>query len=230
MRGRLIVFEGTDGSGKATQSKLLYERLFSDGYNVKKFSFPDYDDPSSTLLKMYLGGEFGDKPDSVNCYVASSFFTVDRIASYLKKWKEDLDSGAIIILDRYTSSNMVHQTSKLSKDKWDEYLEWLYDFEFIKMQLPAPDLTLYLHVDVDMSEKMMAKRYSNDETKKDIHEKDSAYLRRCEESGMYAAKKFDWRIVECVDNGALRSIEDIGNEISRHVSMLLNDYPLKKEK
>jgi len=210
MRGRLIVFEGTDGSGKATQSKLLYERLFSDGYNVKKFSFPDYDDPSSTLLKMYLGGEFGDKPDSVNCYVASSFFTVDRIASYLKKWKEDLDSGAIIILDRYTSSNMVHQTSKLSKDKWDEYLEWLYDFEFIKMQLPAPDLTLYLHVDVDMSEKMMAKRYSNDETKKDIHERAQEYLDMCRVCSGYAASRHEWDVIQCARNGELMSIEDIG--------------------
>ncbi len=223
MKGKLIVFEGTDGSGKATQSKLLFERLLKEGYNVKKFSFPDYDDPSSTLLKMYLGGEFGDKPDSVNCYVASSFFAVDRIASYLKKWKTDLDEGAVIILDRYTTSNMVHQTSKLPNNEWDEYLEWLYDFEFNKMQLPAPDLTFYLHVDVGMSEKMMAKRYSNDESKKDIHEKDSEYLRRCEASGIYAAGKFAWKIIECVDNQSLRSIDDIGDEIFKQVSAILND-------
>lgn len=138
MKGKLIVFEGTDGSGKATQSKLLFERLLKEGYNVKKFSFPDYDDPSSTLLKMYLGGEFGDKPDSVNCYVASSFFAVDRIASYLKKWKTDLDEGAVIILDRYTTSNMVHQTSKLPNNEWDEYLEWLYDLNLIKCSFLRP--------------------------------------------------------------------------------------------
>lgn len=223
MRGKLIVFEGTDGSGKATQNNLLYERLIADGYKVKRFSFPDYNDPSSTLLRMYLGGEFGDRPDSVNCYAASTFFTVDRIASYLKKWKADLDSGCVILLDRYTTSNMVHQTSKLPKEEWDGYLDWLYDFEFDRVGLPAPDLTVYLHVNVEVSERMMAKRYNNDDSKKDIHEKDPTYLRRCEESGLYSAEKFGWKIIECVEGESLRTIEDIGQEVYNYALEILKD-------
>lgn len=223
MKGKLIVFEGTDGSGKATQNKLLFDKLQAQGKRVIRVSFPDYDAPSSTLLKMYLAGEFGENPDSINCYVASSFFAVDRIASYLKKWKTEIDNGAIILLDRYTTSNMVHQTSKLPKDRWDEYLDWIYDFEFNKMGLPAPDLTVYLHVNVEVSEKMMAKRYDNDDSKKDIHEKDPDYLRRCEESGIYSAHKFGWKLVECVKNDRLRSIEDIGNEVFEYVSEIIAD-------
>ena len=222
MKGKLIVFEGMDGSGKATQNKRLYDTLVSAGYKVRRISFPDYEAPSSALLRMYLNGAFGDKPDSVNGYVASAFFAVDRIASYLSKWRTALDDGEIVLLDRYTTSNMVHQTSKLPREQWDEYLDWLYDFEFNRLGLPAPDLTLYLRVSADISEKMLAKRYGNDESKKDIHERDEDYLRRCEESGMYSAKKFGWKVIECAENGELRPIDEIAEEVLREVSLLLN--------
>ena len=168
MKGKLIVFEGMDGSGKATQNKRLYDFLTSCGYKVRKVSFPDYDEPSSAPLRMYLNGAFGDKPDSVNGYVASAFFAVDRIASYLSKWRNAIDDGEIVLLDRYTTSNMVHQASKLPREQWDEFLDWLYDFEFRKLGLPVPDLTIYLRMPVDISEKLLSKRYGNDESKKDI--------------------------------------------------------------
>lgn len=217
MKGKLIVFEGMDGSGKATQSKMLFDKLVELGYKVRKVSFPDYDDDSSALVKMYLGGEFGDKPDSVNCYAASAFFAVDRVASYLKKWRTALDDGEIVLLDRYTTSNMVHQTSKLPCEEWDTYLDWLCDFEFKKMGLPAPDLAFYLRVTADVSQRMLEKRYQNDESKKDIHEKDVEYLHNCEKSGMYAAKKFGWKIIECLDGDSLRPVDDIHSEILKAV-------------
>ena len=226
MKGKLIVFEGMDGSGKATQSKRLCEYLIAKGHKARRISFPDYEAPSSVLLRMYLNGEFGATADSVNGYVASAFFAVDRVASYMSKWRNALEDGEIIILDRYTTSNMVHQTSKLPREQWDEYLEWLYDFEFKKLGLPEPDLTFYLRVSVEISERQLAVRYGNDESKKDIHEKDVGYLRRCAESGMYSAGKCNWKVIECADNGVMRSIEDIGDEILGEVSLLLKEETL----
>ena len=222
MKGKLIVFEGMDGSGKATQNKRLYDFLTSCGYKVRRVSYPDYDEPSSAPLRMYLNGAFGDKPDSVNGYVASAFFAVDRIASYLSKWRNALDDGEIVLLDRYTTSNMVHQASKLPREQWDEFLDWLYDFEFRKLGLPVPDLTIYLRMPVDISEKLLSKRYGNDESKKDIHERDVDYLRRCEASGMYSAKKVGWKVIECTQNDELRSIDEIAEDVLSEVSLLLN--------
>lgn len=221
-KGRLIVFEGMDGAGKTTQYNLLGDKLSGLGYQVRQIKFPDYDDPSSALLRMYLGGEFGDKPDSVNCYAASAFFTVDRIASYLRKWRTAIDDGYIVLLDRYTTSNMVHQTSKLPREQWDEYLDWLYDFEFNKVGLPVPDMTFYLKITSKLSEKMLAKRYRNDESKKDIHERNEDYLHACEESGLYSANKFGWRIIECSDGDMLRPAEEISAEITSEVLTLIN--------
>ena len=162
---------------------------------------------------MYLGGDFGDDPNAVNCYAASAFFAVDRAASYLRKWKTALDDGEIIIMDRYTTSNMVHQTSKLPFDEWDAYLNWLYDFEFCKIGLPVPDKVFYLKVTTEISEQRLNKRYNNDESRKDIHEKDEGYLKSCEKSGVYAAEKFGWQVVECAVGARLRSIDDIHSEL-----------------
>lgn len=222
MKGKLIVFEGMDGSGKATQTKRLYDFLSSCGYKVRRVSYPDYEEPSSAPLRMYLNGAFGDKPDAVNGYVASAFFAVDRIASYLSKWRNALDDGEIVLLDRYTTSNMVHQTSKLPREQWDEYLDWLYDFEFNKLGLPVPDLTIYLRMPADVSEQLIAKRYGNDESKKDIHERDVDYLHRCEATGAYSAEKFGWKVIECTKDGELRSIDEIAEQVLREVSLLLN--------
>ena len=215
MKGKLIVFEGMDGSGKATQTKRLYDFLSSCGYKVRRVSYPDYEEPSSAPLRMYLNGAFGDKPDAVNGYVASAFFAVDRIASYLSKWRNALGDGEIVLLDRYTTSNMVHQTSKLPREQWDEYLDWLYDFEFNKLGLPVPDLTIYLRMPADVSEQLIAKRYGNDESKKDIHERDDSYLRTARKAAEYCAEKCGWTVVDCLRDGALRPIEDIHTEVLR---------------
>lgn len=213
MNGKLIVIEGLDGSGKATQAKLLTQALAEQGENVKGITFPDYDSESSALVKMYLHGDFGSKPGDVNAYAASAFYAVDRYASYKTSWGELYKQGAVIIADRYATSNGIHQCSKLDESLWDEYLKWLDDFEYKKLGIPAPDMVIYLKADTDVSQKLMTGRYGGDESKKDIHEGDLEYLRRSQKAAAYCADKLGWKTVECVKDGQMRSIEDIHNEI-----------------
>ena len=213
MKGRLIVIEGLDGSGKATQAKLLAKTLQQQGEMVREITFPDYESDSSALVKMYLKGEFGSRPGDVNAYAASAFYAVDRYASYKKDWGELYHSGATIIADRYATSNGIHQCSKLERELWDEYLEWLDDFEYKKLGIPAPDLVIYLKADTDVSQKLMTGRYKGDESKKDIHENDLDYLRRSQQAAAYCAGRLGWKTVECVKDGQMRSIEDIHAEI-----------------
>lgn len=213
MKGKLIVIEGLDGSGKATQAKLLALALEENGERVKKITFPDYESESSALVRMYLHGEFGSKPGDVNAYAASAFYAVDRYASFKKDWGEVYQSGGLIIADRYATSNGIHQCSKLDESEWDEYLKWLDDFEYKKLGIPAPDVVIYLKADTDISQKLMSGRYGGDESKKDIHEGDIEYLRRSQKAAAYCAQKLGWKTVECVQDGKMRTIEDIHNEI-----------------
>lgn len=213
MKGKLIVIEGLDGSGKATQAKLLALALEENGERVKKITFPDYESESSALVRMYLHGEFGSRPGDVNAYAASAFYAVDRYASFKKDWGEVYQSGGLIIADRYATSNGIHQCSKLDESEWDEYLKWLDDFEYKKLGIPAPDVVIYLKADTDISQKLMSGRYGGDESKKDIHEGDIEYLRRSQKAAAYCAQKLGWKTVECVQDGKMRTIEDIHNEI-----------------
>lgn len=213
---KLIVIEGLDGSGKATQAQLLYDKLRELNIKVRKVSFPDYDSDSSALVKMYLNGEFGKRPEDVNAYAASSFYAVDRYASYKKDWKEDYENG-IIIADRYTTSNAIHQCSKLEKEDWDSYLEWLSEFEYEKLEIPKPDAVIYLKVDVEVSQELMNQRYHGDERKKDIHENNVEYLKKSREAAEYCSRKLGWKMVECCDDGGMRSKEEILGEILKIV-------------
>lgn len=222
MDGKLIVIEGLDGSGKATQAELLYETLRGSGIPVKKVSFPDYESASSSLVKMYLKGEFGARPDDVNAYAASSFYAVDRYASYRKNWKAFLDDGGTVVADRYTTSNAVHQRSKLPKERWDEYLSWLFDYEYRLLGIPEPLLTLYLRVDPEVSQQLMRGRYQGDEQKKDIHERDLEYLRRSQEAADYCVDALGWHVVECCRDGSMRSVEEIHEDIMAYVSGALD--------
>ena len=183
-KGKLIVLEGLDGSGKATQAKLLAEHLAAQGVPVQKITFPDYASDSSALVKMYLAGQFGQHPDDVNAYAASSFYAVDRYASYKTSWGSFYEQGGVIIADRYTTSNAVHQCSKLPQEQWEEYLHWLFDYEFRLLGLPAPDRVIYLQVDPAVSQRLMTQRYHGDESKKDIHEADFSYLMSCREAAL----------------------------------------------
>lgn len=221
--GKLIVIEGTDGSGKSTQFKLLTQRLEQDQHTFQKLVFPQYSEPSSALIRMYLGGEFGNNPTDVNAYAASAFYAVDRYASYKKVWGQWYEDGGLIVCDRYATSNAVHQASKEPEEKQLDYLKWLYDFEYDKLGLPCPDLVIYLDVPTDFTEKMMRRREADTNTSADIHEKDLGYLSTCRRMGKKAAQYYGWTVIDCVQNGVMRSIEDIHEEIYRHVAACLED-------
>lgn len=221
--GKLIVIEGTDGSGKSTQFRLLTERLTKENTAFKRLVFPRYAEPSSALIKMYLGGEFGSRPSDVNSYAASTFYAVDRYASYKQDWGAWYEQGGLVLSDRYTTSNAVHQASKEPGEKQAEFLAWLYEFEYGRLGLPQPDLIIYLDVPTDFTEKLMRRREHDTNTKADIHEQDTAYLAACRRAGRAAAAFYGWTVIECVKDGAMRSIEDIHNEIYAHVAKLMEE-------
>ena len=221
--GKLIVIEGTDGSGKSTQFKLLTERLVQDGKEFKKLVFPQYQEESSALIRMYLGGEFGSKPTDVSAYAASAFYAVDRYASYKKVWGQWYEHGGLVVSDRYTTSNAVHQASKEEGENQAAFLKWLYEFEYDKLELPRPDLTIYLDVPTDFTEILMRRREMDTNTRADIHEQDTEYLATCRRTGKAAAEYYGWTVISCVKDGAMRSIEDIHEEIYRHVTACLED-------
>ena len=210
----LVVIEGVDGSGKQTQSQMLFDRL-SEKFEVKRLAFPNYESDTSTLVKMYLGGQFGTKPEDVNAYASSTFYAADRIGSYLKEWKADYEEGKFILCDRYTTSNAVHQAGKLEGGERDKYLEWLFDYEYNLLGLPKPDFVFFLDVPVEVSRKLMENRNNKitGQQEKDIHEKNSEYLEKSYNNALYVAKKCGWNVIECVKDGKLRSIEDINDEI-----------------
>lgn len=224
MSGRLISVEGLDGSGKATQTGLLEKVLLQCGIPLRRVSFPEYGEPSSAPVKMYLNGEFGKNPNDVNAYAASTFFAVDRYASFRKRWKKDYDGGALILADRYTTSNMVYQLPKLPREEWDGFLSWLQDFEYAKLGIPQPDLTVYLDMPTEISQELLDKRYRRNGGEKDIHESNTAYLSACRQSAAFTADRLGWSVVSCAENGAPKSVEKIHAEILKIVSdkFLLN--------
>ena len=221
--GKLVVIEGLDGSGKSTQLDLLQENLKNHAIECRAVSFPDYDNPSSTLVKMYLNGNFGTNPNDVNAYAASVFYTVDRYASYKAKWGEYYENGGTVVSGRYTTSNAVHQASKLSEDKWEDFLSWLYDFEYNKIGIPKPDKVIFLDMPVEVSQKLLTKRYEGDNSKKDIHESDTEYLDRCRKAAIFTANYSGWEIIPCADYGEARSIEDIANDVLNSVLKLYKE-------
>ena len=210
----LIVLEGVDASGKATQTKRLCERLTQEGKNIMKITFPDYDSPSSAPVKMYLSGELGETADSINAYAASALFAVDRFCSYRKNWKEFLDKGGYVIADRYVTSNFIHQASKIDDLKMrDEYLDFQSDLEYNKIGLPKPDAVLFLDVPPEVSLKLIAQRENkfDNEASHDIHERDPQHLHKSYASAVYVADKFNFIKINCTKDGNLKSIEDIAN-------------------
>ena len=221
--GKLIVIEGTDGSGKSTQFRLLSQRLEAESKAFRRLVFPRYSEPSSALIRMYLGGEFGTDPSDVNGFAASAFFAVDRYASYKQDWGKWYEEGGLVIADRYTTSNAVHQAAKLSGEEQDAFLSWLYDFEYRKLGLPEPDLVIYMDVPTDHTERLMRHREQDTNTKADIHEQDSNYLATCRAAGRNVAKSWNWTVINCVRDGQMRSIEDIHNEVYRLVSACLEE-------
>lgn len=209
--GKMIVIEGLDGSGKGTQAALLLSRLKESGKDAFEIDLPNYGDDSSALVRMYLGGELGTHPDDVNAFAASTFFAVDRYASFKKFWSREYNSGKIIVANRYTTSNACHQMTKLPQKDWDYYLDWLFDFEYCKLEIPKPDCVVFLDMPVEVSQKLLKKRYLNDESKKDIHELDVEYLEHCRFAAKYACEKLGWKRIVCVENGEPKSTKEISD-------------------
>ena len=223
--GKLIIFEGLDGSGKGTQTNLLCQALRARSGDLRQITFPDYESDSSALVRMYLSGRFGQRPDDVNAYAASTFYAVDRFASYKTDWGEFYRTGGLVVSDRYTTSNAVHQCSKLPPMHWDGFLDWLFDFEYKKMGIPAPDAVVYLSVDVEVSQGLLAARYHGDAAKMDIQEKDTEYLARSRAAAEYCAHKLGWRRIDCTreENGKkiMRTPEDIHAEVLAQLGDIL---------
>ncbi len=215
--GKLIVIEGLDGSGKSTQLELLCRKLGEKGCELRQVSFPNYEDDSSALVKMYLAGQFGSRPNDVNAFAASAFYAVDRYASFKKAWGEFYGDGGLIVSGRYTTSNAIHQCSKLPREEWEEYLAWLYDFEYEKLGIPKPDKVIFLDMPNEISQRLMDKRYDQNGGHKDIHESDLEYLERCRRAAIFTAEFSGWDIISCGQNGEPRTVEDISEEILNRV-------------
>lgn len=220
MKGTLIVLEGIDGSGKSTQYRRLCQHMTAQGKPFHSVVFPRYDQDSSALVRLYLSGAFGTKPDDVNAYAASAFYAVDRFASYRLDWKPAYEAGGLILADRYTTSNACHQGSKLPDSELPAYFDWLYDFEYHRLELPRPDLVLYLDVELDVALAQMAERRRAGGGTGDIHEKDAAYLGQCLRAGRRAAAHYGWTRIACLRDGRMRDIEDIHEELLSHVLLV----------
>lgn len=223
----LIVIEGLDASGKETQTNLLYKNLKTAHDNVRKVSFPDYESASSSLVKMYLNGDFGKSAGDVSPYIASTFFAADRYASFKKDWEKDYLSGGIILADRYVTANMLHQASKLEKpEEKGAFLDWLSDFEYRLYGLPQPDLAFFLNVPPIVSRKLMESRtnkFTNQE-EKDIHERDSRYLEKTYENARFVIRRYPFIEINCVtEDNQMRTIEEIQQEILAHVNRKLKE-------
>lgn len=218
--GKLIVIEGLDGSGKATQSSLLCQRLEEQKIACKKVTFPDYEHESSDFVKLYLSGRLG-TAEEVGAYAASTFFAMDRYVSYKLRWGKDYTDGTVLVADRYVTSNATHQTSKLPRGQWDEYLDWVEDYEYGKLGLPKPDLVIFLSVPLAISQQLIEGRYQGHNEKKDIHEADLEYLSRCYDSAAYVASRQGWHMLDCAPNGSLLTVEEISQKILKLVHEVL---------
>jgi dTMP kinase len=222
MAGKLIIIEAGDGCGKATQTQKLYERLRQEYPNVKKIEFPNYKSPSSALIKMYLNGDFGSHPEDVNPYAASAFYAVDRYASFKTEWEDFYRHDGIIIADRYTTSNMVHQAVKFGDEpKKMAFLAWLWDFEFNLFRLPVPDCVIFLDMPPEYSRTLMNGRANKSGAEQDIHEQDQAYLTKCYHNYKLLAGKYHWQTISCVRNSILKTVDEIGQEVYKTVKQTL---------
>lgn len=214
--GKLIVIEGTDSSGKETQTKRLFEKLEEKGLKVKKISFPNYDSPACEPVKMYLAGAFGEDAMKVNPYPVSTMYAIDRYASFKTDWEKFYNEDGIIVTDRYVTSNMVHQASKIRDlDEKKKYLNWLEDLEYEKMGIPRPDLVIFLNMPTDMAVRLMAERKNKitGEEKKDIHERDKEYLKESHANACKIANIYNWKEIKCNDGERIKTIEEIGEEV-----------------
>lgn len=214
--GKLICIEAGDGSGKETQTGRLFRRLQGNNCKVRKVEYPNYASESSSLIKMYLRGDFGSRAEEVSPYVASTFYAVDRYASFKTEWEGFYHDGGIILADRYTTSNMIHQAAKITDPALrEDYLNWLWHFEFEMFGLPVPDCVVFLDMPPACSSQLIQNRRNKitGSKAKDIHERDSSYLEKSYHAALWLAEKYGWHRISCVRDNKIRSIEDIHNEV-----------------
>lgn len=223
MRGKLIVLEGTDGAGKTTQTRLMAQRLEREGVPFREVDFPRYGSPFAAPVERYLQGDLGKRPGDVSAYAASTLYAVDRYASYKEDWGGDYEGGKLILANRYTTSNAVHQAPKLPEGERLSYLNWLFDLEYNRLALPEPDLVIYLDLPAELSARMLRHRQEATHTQADIHEQDGAYLRACRESAQEIVRRLGWRRVDCSRSGDVRAPEDIHRELWELVRPLLGE-------
>lgn len=219
-KGKIIVLEGLDGCGKSTQLELIVQALTERGLTVRLVSFPNYDSHSGRIVSDYLNGNIPCE-GKVGAYAASSFYAADRYISFNTDWKKHYDNGEIIVCGRYTTSNAIYQMTKLSENERDEFLSWLWDYEYEKLGLPKPDKVLYLDMPIEVSQKLLSARYNGDEAKKDIHERNLDFMRNCHNSALYTAEKCCWDMISCSDGYEPFSIENIHQRILAKVEELL---------
>jgi dTMP kinase len=215
MKGKLLIIEGVDGSGKATQTDLLYQRLTEENYRVKKVEFPNYASESSALVKMYLNGDFGGNPEDISPYISSTFYVVDRYASYKKEWEEFYNKGGMIVADRYTTSNMIHQAAKIDNLPGKEaFLDWLYDFEYNIFGLPIPNSIVFLDMPPEYGLNLISKRANKSkDVNFDIHELNDQFLKKSYENAKWVANKYQWKEIRCISDSRVKSIQEINDEV-----------------
>lgn len=214
-KGKLIVIDGTDGSGKATQTKLLANRLEKAGYKVRIEDFPQYGQKSAGPVEDYLVGIYG-KADELGAYVPSVFYAVDRFAAS-ERIRKHLKQGFIVISNRYVTANMAHQGGKIKNPKHREkYFKWITDLEYVFFKIPKPDLNVILHLPPEVSLKLVRKRgpqYYIGSKKRDVHERDIYHLRAAEKIYLSIAKRFKYKVVEGFVDGKLESPDEIGEKV-----------------
>lgn len=220
-KGTLIVIEGTDGSGKETQAKLLCQSLERLCLPVNFLSFPCYGTPACAPVEMYLGGKFGKKPEDVSPYAASVMYAIDRYASFKTRWATAYEKGEIFVADRYTTSNAVHQAAKLPPEDRTAYLEWLYDIEYNKIGIPSPDLVVYLDLPPEASEKMLRNRSGKPGVQHDIHETNAEFLRKSRENALGIAQSSGWKVVAAGDKNGPYTKEMVHAKILKLYKSLL---------
>lgn len=210
--GKLCVIDGLDGCGKSTQLEQVRKRIAAMGVDFREISFPDYAQPSSALVKQYLAGEFG---EDASPFAASSFYAVDRYASFQKFWKEDYEAGKLIVAARYTTSNAIYQLARSPRETWDAFLDWMEDYEYEKLGLPRPDAVCFLDMPLAVSQRLMTERYDGDESKKDLHERNVKFLETCREAALYAAKRWNWTVIPCGEGDTPFSIETVTESLMK---------------
>lgn len=217
MGNRLIVIEGLDGGGKTTQLELLKEE-----YSEFRFiTFPNYASPSGQIVTDYLQGRYREEDKTVSAYTASCFYAVDRYTSFKTDWEKDYAEGRTIISARYVSSNAMYQMTKLPEEQWEGYMNWLFDLEYNKFGMPKPFGTIFLDMPVEVSRKLLLKRYEGDSGKMDLHESDIAFMQECRRAAHYVAEKEGWSVIDCAYGGEALPIDVIHRAVKNKIEDFL---------